>query len=392
VSELTVHLKPRKERPVLLGHPWIFSGAIAGMDSGIEPGAVVAVRSADGEFLGRGYANPRCTIAVRMLTRSDETIDAHFLQRRVAAALALRRAMVPADTNAYRLINGEGDFLPGVVADVYAATIVLQCLTAGATTLKPHVVAALQTALAPTGIYERSAGAVRREEGVASEEGVIAGEVAPEPVRVRECGQQFIVDVRGGQKTGFFLDQRDNRVLARHLARDRVVLNAFGYTGAFAVYAGAGGARAVVSVESAARALEMARQNWSDNGLPSATGEFVEADVFRYLRDTDRTFDFLILDPPALVKRRQEVERGARAYKDLHLWALRRAQPGAFVMTFTCSQHVTPELFWKIVQGAALDARRDVQLLRHLGPGADHPVALAHLEGEYLKGMLLRVR
>ena len=232
---------------------------------------------------------------------------------------------------------------------------------------------------------------MRREEGLAPEEGVVAGEVPAGPVSIRENGLRFLVDVQGGQKTGFFLDQRDNRALVRQLAAGRDVLNAFAYTGAFSIYAAAGGARHVTSVESSARALDLARDNWSVNQLDAAVGEFVEADVFRYLRDVERTFDLLILDPPALVKRRQELMRGARAYKDLHLWAFRRAAPDAYVMTFSCSQHVSAELFWKIVHGAAVDARRQVQVLRHLGPGADHPTSLAHPEGEYLKGLLLRV-
>jgi 23S rRNA (cytosine1962-C5)-methyltransferase len=389
--EPVITLKPRKERPLLLGHPWVFSGAIANLDAGLAPGSLVQVRAAGGEFLGRGYVNPRCAIAVRLLTWADEPIDARFYQQRVAAAVALRRAVVPAETDAYRALNGEGDFLPGFVADVYGPTVVLQCFTAGAARLKPYVVEALQVALGPAGIYERSTGSVRREEGLAPEEGVLAGAVPEKPVLVHECGQRFLVDLRAGQKTGFFLDQRDNRVLARQLAAGRSVLNAFAYTGAFAVYAAAGQARHVVSVESSPRALAAARENWAANGLPASAGAFVKADVFRYLRDTDGSFDLLILDPPALVKRRQELARGARAYKDLHLWAFRRAAPGAEVMTFSCSPHVSPELFWKIVHGAAVDARRQVQVLRQLGAGADHPVTLAHAEGNYLKGLLLRV-
>jgi len=391
MSEPILRLKPRKERPLLLGHPWIFSGAIAEIDPALEAGTVVTIRDAAGEFLGRGYANPRCAITVRVLTRVDEPIDAAFVTRRVGDAVALRRAVVPADTDTYRVLNGEGDYLPGVVADVYGRVVVLQCLTAGAARLRPYVIAALQTVLTPLGIYERSAGAVRREEGLAPAESVCSGDVPAEPLAVCEHGLRFWVDVRGGQKTGWFLDQRDNRSLARSLAGDRVVLNAFAYTGAFTVYAGAGGARQVVSVESSARALDLARRNWSANGLSESDADFVEADVFQYLRRNDQTFDLLILDPPALVKRRQELQRGARAYKDLHLWALRRAAPGAHVLTFSCSQHVPPDLFRKIVHGAAVDAGRAVQVLRWLGAGADHPIALAHPEAEYLKGLLLHV-
>jgi 23S rRNA (cytosine1962-C5)-methyltransferase len=386
-----IHLKPRKERPVLLGHPWIFAGAVADLDPELAPGTVVTVHAADGMFLGRGYANPRCTIAVRMLTRVDEPVDASFVRARVAAALQWRTALLPPETDAFRAVNGEGDGLPGVIADVYGSTVVLQCLTAGAAALRSHVVAALRDALAPVCIYERSAGSVRREEGLAAEEGPLLGAAPAAPVAIRECGLRFVVNVRLGQKTGFFLDQRDNRVLSRQLAAGRDVLNAFAYTGAFGVYAGAGGGRRVVSVESSPRALAAARENWLANGLPDAAAEFVEADVFRYLREAGRRFDLLVLDPPALVKRRQEVDRGARAYKDLHLWALRCAAPGAFVLTCSCSQHVSAELFWKIVHGAAVDARRAVQVLRLLGPGADHPVSLGHPEGQYLKGLLLRV-
>ncbi|MFN8627416.1 MAG: class I SAM-dependent rRNA methyltransferase [Candidatus Binatia bacterium] len=391
MSEPTVRLKPRKERPVLLGHPWIFSGAIAHIDHRWEAGRIVSVHDASGAFLGRGYVNPRCPITVRLLTRSDEPIDAAFIEQRVATASSLRRAVVPAGTDAYRLLNGEGDGLPGVIADVYGSILVLQCLTAGAARLKPLLLTALHAVLSPAGIYERSTGNVRREEGLEPAEGVIAGHVAAECVPIREHGLSFLVDPRMGQKTGFFLDQRDNRLLARQLAGGRSVLNAFAYTGAFAVHAAAGGGRHVVSVESSSRALALARRNWAANALDPGIGEFVEADVFRYLRDVDRRYDLLILDPPALVKRRQELARGARAYKDLHLWALRRTAPGGLVMTFSCSQHVSADLFWKIAHGAAVDAQRNVQVLHHLGPGADHPTRLAHPEGEYLKGLLLRV-
>jgi 23S rRNA (cytosine1962-C5)-methyltransferase len=391
MGETMLRLKPRKDRPVRLGHPWIFSGAVADLDPALPPGTPVAVCSAEGEFLGRGYANPRCAIAVRLLTWRDEPTDAALLQRRVAAALALRRTVVPPGTDAFRVLNGEGDFLPGFVADAYGEVVVLQCLTAGAAALKTDVVAALQATLAPAGIYERSSGGVRREEGLDAAVGVLAGAVPETPVHVREGGLHFLVDVRGGQKTGFFLDQRDNRALARQLAGGRTVLNAFAYTGAFAVYAGAGDARRVVSVESAARALELARRHWVANTLDATRAAFIEADVHRYLRQTAEVFDLLVLDPPALVRRRAELARGARAYKDLHLWAFRRAAPGAYVLTFSCSPHVSADLFWKIVHGAARDAGRAAQVLRLLGAGADHPVSLAHPEGGYLKGLLLRL-
>ena len=386
-----MRLRSGKDRPLRLGHPWAFAGAIANLNRHLPPGSLVRLESAAGDFLGIGAANPRCAIAVRLLTHEAEVVDAGFVRRRLAAALALRSAVVPSDTDAYRCVNGEGDFLPGLVVDRYGEGLVLQCLTAGAAALQPLVVEALVDLARPRFIYERSAGSVRREEGLPDVEQVLHGDIPEDPVAVREHGMRFVVDFRRGQKTGFFLDQRDNRLLAKALAGERRVLNAFAYTGGFGVYAAGGGARAVVSVESSARAVELARENWRLNQLPAVPESFVVADVFRYLREEGEPFDLLILDPPALVKHRQELARGARAYKDLHLQALRRSAPGALVLTFSCSQHVDAELFRKIVNGAAADARREVRVLRHLGPGADHPTSLAQVEGEYLTGLLLYV-
>lgn len=389
-SPVTLHLRSGKDHPVRLGHPWVFSGAIKDLNPAAEPGSIVRVHAADDTFLGIGYVNPRCTIAVRMLTRADEPIDAAFVARRVAAALALRRVVIGADSSAYRLINGEGDGLPGVVADRYACVLVLQCLTAGAERLKPWLLDAVLAAVAPRAVVERSDGSVRRAEGLAPRAATLHGEV-PEEVIVRENGLQFAVAPGSGQKTGHFCDQRVNRALLRGLADGRRVLDAFAHSGGFTVHAGAGGAARVVAVDSSARALQVAERNWALNGLGNHRVAFVDRDVPRFLRECDEAFDLLVLDPPALVKQRADVQRGARAYKDLHLWAFRRAAPGGLLFTFTCSPHVDAELFRKIVGGAAADARRVVQLLQHLGPGADHPVALGHPEGEYLHGLLLRV-
>jgi len=387
---MEVHLKPGKDRPVRFGHPWIFSGAIRDLDSEAEPGMLVRVRSAEGELLGVGYLNPRCAIAVRMLTRGDEQIDGAFVRGRVENAARLRQTVVPDDTSAYRLINGEGDGLPGFVVDRYGDLLVLQVLTAGAERLKPLLIDALRETSAPRVIYERSEGSVRKAEGLAPTVGVVDGELPAELI-VRENGLAFVVKPATGQKTGLFLDQRLSHALARRLAAGRRVLDAFTYTGAFAVHAGAAGATRVVAVESSTGALAAARENWTVNRLPESACEFVAADVPRYLRETSERFDLLVLDPPALVKQRKDLARGARAYKDLNLWALRRAEAGALMMTFTCSQHVETELFRKIVLGAAVDANRRVQLLQHLGAGPDHPIALGHPEVEYLRGLLLRV-
>ncbi len=386
----TLVLRSGKDRPVRLGHPWIFSGAIRALDPALEPGTLARIVAADGSPLGVGTVNPRCAIAVRLLTRRDEPVDAAFIGRRIAAALALRARLVREDTDAYRLVNGEGDGLPGVLVDRYADTLVLQLLTAGAERLKPLLVAALAEHVRPAAIVERSEGAVRAAEGLAPAVGVVAGEPPGEQV-VRENGLRFLVHPGAGQKTGHFCDQRPNRARVRRLARGRRVLDAFAYSGGFAVHAGAGGAARVVVVDSSAAALAGAERNWVLNNLDADRAEFVGGDVGRVLRERDEPFELLVVDPPALVKQRKDVARGARAYKDLNLWALRRAAPGAFLLTFTCSQHVDATLFRKIVAGAAADARRSVTVLEHLGPGPDHPVALGHPEGEYLHGLLLRV-
>lgn len=389
-SPVTLFLRSGKDRPVRLGHPWVYSGAIRDLDPGLPPGAVVRLCSADGEILGVGYVNPRCTIAVRILSRRDEPIDAAFVGRRVATAIALRQRVVPADTDAYRLINGEGDGLPGVLVDRYGSALVVQILTAGAEQLRPLLLGALIAQLAPRSIVERSEGGVRATEGLAPATDLLAGEPAGEEV-VRENGLRFTVEPGSGQKTGHFCDQRMNRQRVRQLAEGAQVLDAFAYHGGFAVHAGAGGAARVIAVDSSGAALAAAERQWALNHLPLERAAFVAADVGRFLRDRDETFDLLVIDPPALVKQRKDVNRGARAYKDLNLWAMRRARRGALLFTFTCSQHVDAELFRKIVVGAAADAGRTPSLLAHLGPGPDHPVALGHPEGEYLHGLLLRV-
>lgn len=385
---MNLHLRSGKDYPVRLGHPWIFSGAIRDLDAATTPGSIVRVLAADGGFLAVGYVNPRCNIAVRVLSRVDEPIDDGFLRRRIVAARALRAATVASDTTAYRLINGEGDGLPGVIADWFDGIVVLQFLTAGAEQLKPSLVAALCAELAPRAVVERSEGSVRQAEGLEASVGALVGEEPGETI-VRENGLHVALTPGVGQKTGYFCDQRPNRALLRSLAGGRRVLDAFTYSGGFAIHAGAGGAASVVMVDSSARACAAAERNWALNEL-DARGRTVDRDVARFLRECDDTYDLLVLDPPAFVKHGKDLERGARAYKDLQLWALRRAAPGALLMTFTCSAHVDASVFRKIVASAAADARREIQIVRHLGPGPDHPVSLGHPEGDYLHGLLLK--
>lgn len=388
---ITITLKPGREGPVRAGHPWIFSGAISRVEGHATAGALVHVRAADGSVLGVGYHNVRCSIAVRMLANTDTPIDAEFLDQRLAAAQALRRPLLPPATTAYRLVNGEGDFLPGFIADVYDRFIVCQCLTAGMELLKPLLVERLASLLAPLGIYEKSEGNVRQEEGLPNTSGVLRGADPPATIEIQENGCHFFVDPKGGQKTGFFLDQRDNRALARTLAAEQNVLNGFAYTGGFGIFAAKGGARSVLSVDSSAAALHLAQRNWGKNSLSHEHGSFLQADMFSYLRDTPQQFGLIILDPPPFVRRRQDLQAGLRGYKEINLQALRKLPPGGHLLTFSCSQHVSVADFVQTILFAAADARKRVQLLGHLGPASDHPVNLVHTEGAYLKGLWLRM-
>jgi 23S rRNA (cytosine1962-C5)-methyltransferase len=357
---------------------------------GAEPGEPVRVHAAGGRFVAAGYCHPHTTIAVRVLTLEDEPVDAALVARRLDEALALRRTTLSPAAGAYRVVNGEGDRLPGVVVDRYAEFLVCQFLTAGAARLAPAVVAALVDRLAPRGVFERSEGSVRREEGLPGARGVLAGEAPPVPLVIEEEGARFLVDVVHGQKTGFFLDQRESRARVRSLAAGRRVLNAFAYTGAFAVVAGLAGASEVVSVDTSAPALALAEAAWAANGLPATASRFVAADVFEFLRAERDPYDLVILDPPPFVRRRRDLAPGLRGYKDVNLQAFRRLAPGGWLLTASCSQHLPRASFHEVVAAAAADAGRVATLVAEGGHPADHPTLVAHPEGEYLKVLLLR--
>ncbi len=386
---MRVLLKTKRDRAVRAGHPWVFSGAIERVVDPETPGTVAEVLSADGRLLGRGTWNPHTSIAVRMLSRGETPVDAEFVRRRLATAHRLRELL--RGTDAWRLVNGEGDGLPGVVVDRYADFLVAQFLTAGAERLKPWVVASLATLCRPRGIFERSDGNVRRAEGLGAAVGVLAGEAPPPAILISESGRRHHVDVRGGQKTGFFLDQRPNRDLTASLAAGRRTLNLFAYTGAFTIAALQGGAAHVVTVESSAAALAEAERGLALNGCEAGRATFVRAEVPAYLRGEVGPVDLAIVDPPPFARRRADRERALAGYKDVNLGVLRHAAPEALVMTFSCSQHVEADAFQQAVAAAAADAERGCQILARLGPGLDHPQGLAHPEGRYLKGLLLRV-
>jgi len=379
-----------REGPIRAGHPWIYSRAIVrGLDV-VEPGDPVRVEGPYGNFLALGYAHPRTPIAVRVLSLDDEPVGPPLVARRLEAALALRAALLPADTDAYRILNGEGDWLPGVVVDRYGDVLVLQCLTAGAARLAPLVVEALVDRVGPRTIYERSEGAVRSEEGLESVRRLLWGVEPPPVLEVQERGMRLLVDVVRGQKTGLFLDQRDNRHLVGGLARGARVLNAFAYTGGFAVAAGRGEARSVVSIDTSRAALTLGSEAWQRNGLPAERAAWIVADVFEWLRASQDSFDLIVLDPPPFARRRRDREAALRGYRDLNLQALRRLAAGGWLLTCSCSQHLDRQSFREVVAHAAAAAGRPAQVVAELGHPPDHPTALPHAEGEYLKALLLR--
>ena len=383
-----------RDKSLLRRHPWIFSGAVKSVDGGTVSGDVVRVQSDDGRFLAAAAYSEKSQIIARVLSFDEhEVIDAAFYRRQIKTAVA-RRSPLTATTNAMRLIHGESDGLPGLVADRYGDVIVLQLLTAGIDPQRELLATLLMEETAATTIYERSDADVRELEGLPVRNGLIAGQPLPDETVIKENGMTIVVDIAQGHKTGFYLDQRDSRVLTTSLAANADVLNCFCYTGTMSVAALAGGAKSVLSIDSSAPSLEMAAHNLQRNGHDTTRAEWLDADVFqalRKLRDQAKSFDLIILDPPKFAPTAHHAEKAARAYKDINLLALKLLRPGGYLMTFSCSGGINADLFQKIVAGAALDAHVDAQIIKRLGAGADHPVALNFPEGDYLKGLLLRV-
>lgn len=383
-------LKKGREAPLRHGHPWVFSGAISRLEGNPVPGDVVLATDSSGRPLALGFFNTG-DIAFRLLTDNrSASIDADFWRQRIGRALALRKRVLPQETDAFRLINAEGDGIPGLVVDRYGACLVMSIGTAGVERWRETLIALLAERIKPDAIYERSEGRSRQLEGLSDRIGPAVGE-APPPALIRENALRFEVDLIAGQKTGFFLDQRVNRQIVGSLSRDAAVLNCFSYTGAFSVYAARGGAGRVVSVEASAAANEIACRNLRANGFSPEQHPVVTANCFEYLRETEESFDLIILDPPAFAKSRKDVERSAKGYKEINLQAARRLRDGGMVATFSCSNPIETEYFEKIVLSAVRDAGKTAQLLSPLGAGPDHPVNLAHPEGRYLKGLLLRI-
>ncbi len=390
ISMKTIQLKQHKEKALLRRHPWVFSGAIGKKEPGIADGDMVSVCDAAGARLGCGYYNGRTQIAVRMLSFGDMEFTGTGLRELVRAAAA-RRAGSPLlrDTDSYRLIFSEGDFLPGLIVDSYDGHLVVQCLTLGMDRLKEAIVDILAEELDPASIYERSDHEGRGLEGLAPAQGQLHG-TTPADLVMNENGMSFYVSIGAGQKTGFYLDQRDNRSLVRGLARDRRVLNLFSYTGGFSVAAAMGGAASITSVDSSADALAMAAKNMELNRV-AAPAAFTRADIFQYLRDERVKADLVILDPPALAKNRASVGRACRGYKDLHLQLALQCPAGALVLTCSCSRFIDMHLFQMVVYEAFADAGRKASIIGKYGQPCDHPVSIFCPETEYLKAILLQV-
>ena len=392
-----VQLAAGKDKPVRHLHPWVFSGAISETRGAPKPGEVVEVVDARGDWLARGYYNPKSQIVVRILTwDQDEKIGREFWARRLTAAAEMRDALELArDTNGYRLAFAESDRLPGLVVDRYGDWLSVQFLTLGVDARKEILVDLLMELFQPAGIVDRSDPVARRQEGLRTEGGLLAGRMPPEDLQIMEHGLRFPVDLLAGQKTGFYLDQRENRRLVARLARGKRVLNAFSFTGAFAVHALAGGAVHVTNVDTSMEALEGAETALRLNQFdPDAQAEGIHGDVFqvlRGLRDEGRQFDMVILDPPKFARSKADLDGAARGYKDINLSGMRLLAPGGVLATFSCSGLVTPDLFQKIVFGASVDAGRTAQVVARLTQASDHPLLLTFPEGEYLKGLLARM-
>jgi 23S rRNA (cytosine1962-C5)-methyltransferase len=385
VSKEKVTLKPGKEKALLNRHHWIFSGAIASAPSSMH-GNILAVHSSKGDLIGHAYFNSKAKIIGRMVSWGEdspqETVLAHL-----KSAIQLRKSFFDDKiTNAYRLVNGEGDFIPGLVIDKYADGLVIQISTLGMEKLKPLIINYLIQHLKPAFIYEKSNLPSRKEEGLEPHEKMIHGQ--SDSITILENGLKFLVSPEQGQKTGFFLDHRDMRQHIRELSKGKRVLNCFAYTGGFSIYAASGGATLVDSVDLSEIAMEFAEKNAEINQF-SIPMNFYVSDVFQYLRESPLDYDIVILDPPAFAKRQKDIIPACRGYKDINRIAMQKMPAGSLLLTSSCSYFVDEELFQKVVFQAAVEAKREVRIIGRHRLAVDHPLNIFHPEGDYLKSLLL---
>lgn len=388
-EETCISLKKGKERPILQGHHWIYSGAIAKVSSD-NVGDLLSVYSSQGEKLGMAFLNPGHSIAGHMIAFGNESLE-DALKCRLQKAVFLRKKWFdPEITNAYRLINAEGDGIPGLIVDAYAGVLVLQISHPGIDKIKDLIVSLLVQYYQPIAIYEKSTSFLRKKEGLKEVKSHLYGQNCQEIV-VRENGLNFSVDFLEGQKTGFFLDQREMRDFVRHLSMNRKVLNCFAYSGGFSIAALAGGALHVDSVEISAKCKPIAEKNVFLNGLSSEKHQFIVSDVFDFLKTCSWDYDLVILDPPAFVKKRDDVSKAFRAYKDMNQHAMAKMPANSLLLTCSCSYHIEESLFQNILFRAALDAKRSIRILSRHRMAIDHPISIYHPESSYLKSFLLAI-
>lgn len=383
------YLKRTRDSRVRSGHPWIFRSDIERVEGAFTPGDVAEVRSANGTFLGRAFYNPNSQISLRMLTQHDESIDGDFFLKRVQEAWAYRKLLC--DTQSCRAVYAESDFLPALIVDKFSGVLVMQCLCLGMEKWKHTLTDILVQVIQPQGIYERDDVPVRRLEGMEQVTGLLYGQV-PDRVEMRENGILFSVDVREGQKTGFFLDQKENRAAIAPFCPGARVLDCFCHNGSFSLHAAKYGAQSVLGVDISQEALDVAQGNAQANGFGQVRFEAHNCfDHLRTLTEAKEQFDLVILDPPAFTKTRSAVESALRGYKEINLRGLRLVKPGGFLVTCSCSQHVHSDMFIDMFNQAARDARRKVRMVEFRTQGHDHPILPAAPETQYLKCIIAQV-
>jgi len=392
-----IRLKHGREKSLKRKHPWVFSGSVQEVVGNPKIGETVKVISSEGEEMGYGAYSPHSSIRVRMWNFDmDQKIDEKFISEKLRVAIYLRNSLHINNpiNNACRLINAESDGLPGLIVDMYSDFLSVQLLSAGPELWKDAIIKNLVSITGIENVFERSDVEVRKLEGLEPRKGTLSGQIPDNHIEIIENGKKFLVDIVNGQKTGFYLDQRDNRQKIKQYSAARKVLNCFSYTGAFTVYALEGGAQHVTSIESSKEAIDLAKKNLHVNNLPEEKTSWINGDVFkelRLLRDKGLSFDMIILDPPKFAPTTAQVRSASRGYKDINLLAFKLLNPGGILATFSCSGGVDRLLFQKIIAGAALDANIDAKILEQLSQGADHPIALNFPEGVYLKGLICQV-
>jgi len=395
-SMIDVILKKGKEKAALQRHPWIFSGAIDKVKGAPENGEIVKVFAADKSFLAYGYYNSQSRVAVRLLEWEEETtVDKEWYQQKLRNAIASRAHVLNnEDTNTCRLVFSEADYLPGLIVDKYADFLSLQILSAGIENVKADIIDILRAELNPSGIFDKSDANARTHENLEVSQGLLWGETPPEFIEVKENGMRYHINIADGQKSGFYCDQRDNREILAAYTKDKEVLDCFCYSGGFTLNSLKHGAKHVTSVDSSALAIETLKHNLGLNGFTEDQQTSIQSDVNKQLRafkEEGRTFDVIILDPPKYAPSRSALDRAARAYKDLNRLGMLLLNPGGILATYSCSGAVDLETFKQITAWAALDAGKEVQIIKQFHQPEDHPVRISFPEGEYLKGLLVRV-